>query len=190
MVKANLSVLVICHNTEGRLLDACIREKRERAGVDGRIREERRSSVKDGERMADRSSMTEVDARDDEALVRLARQGNRSACEELFQRHRGFVYRVAFRLLGHEEDAKDAVQDGFTKAFAGLSAFDGRSGFRTWLMRIVTNAALDLGRKRGRRKVFNQVLANRQPPGGRAAGHGDPRRPDRRSSTPGFATRA
>ena len=165
MVKVNLPVLGISRNIEppittsaGRprvsLMRAC--SEMGRRGLDRRIRKERRSSVNDGERMADRPSMTEVDARDDEALVRLARQGNRSACEELFQRHRGFVYRVAFRLLGHEEDAKDAVQDGFIKAFSGLAAFDGRSGFRTWLMRIVTNAALDLGRKRGRRKVFDQ----------------------------------
>ncbi len=104
--------------------------------------------------MADQPSTAEVAAPDDEALVRLARQGNRPACEELFQRHRGTTYGVAYRLLGNEEDAKDAVQDGFTKAFVGLAAFDGRSGFRTWLMRVVTNAALDLGRKRGRRQVF------------------------------------
>lgn len=91
---------------------------------------------------------------DDETLVRLARQGQRPACEELFQRHRGVAYRVAYRLLGNEQDALDAVQDGMIKAFSGLGEFDGRSGFRTWLIRIVSNAAIDLGRKRLRRSVF------------------------------------
>lgn len=95
---------------------------------------------------------------DDETLVRLARQGSRPALEELFHRHRGVAYRVAYRLLGHDDDALDAVQDGLFKAFAGLGEFDGRSGFRTWLVRIVSNAALDLGRKRSRRLVFGVGL--------------------------------
>jgi RNA polymerase sigma-70 factor (ECF subfamily) len=87
----------------------------------------------------------------DEALVPLARAGDRSACEELFQRHRGDSYQVAYRLLGHEQDALDVVQESMLKAFLALSEFDGRSGFRTWLLRIVTNTALDWGRRRKRR---------------------------------------
>jgi len=90
----------------------------------------------------------------DETLVDLARRGDRSACEELFYRHRGVAYSVAYRFLGHEQDAQDAVQDGFLKAVSHLSDFDGRSGFRTWLLRIVTNAALDLGRRRRRRPTL------------------------------------
>jgi len=91
---------------------------------------------------------------DDETLVELARGGDRSACEELFRRHRDPAYRVAFRLLGHHDDALDAVQDGFIKALSHLNDFDGRSGFRTWLMRIVHNAAIDAGRKRKRRPAL------------------------------------
>jgi RNA polymerase sigma-70 factor (ECF subfamily) len=64
------------------------------------------------------------------------------------------AHRVAYRLLGHEQDALDAVQDGFLKAALHLNDFDGRSGFRTWLLRIVTNAALDSGRKRKRRTTL------------------------------------
>lgn len=91
---------------------------------------------------------------DDETLVRLARGGDRPAAEDLFTRHRGVAYRNAYRYLGNEPDAMDAVQDGMVKAFVGLHDFDGRSGFRTWLVRIVINAAIDLGRKRGRRATL------------------------------------
>ena len=87
----------------------------------------------------------------DEHLVNLARAGDRSATEELFRRHWAVAHRVAFRLLGHEQDAQDATQDCMIKALAHLGDFDGRSGFRTWLLRIVTNAAFDSGRKRKRR---------------------------------------
>jgi RNA polymerase sigma-70 factor (ECF subfamily) len=87
----------------------------------------------------------------DEVLVPRARAGDRSACEELFERYRGDSYQVAYRLLGNEQDALDVVQESMLKAFLALRDFDGRSGFRTWLLRIVTNAALDCGRRRKRR---------------------------------------
>ncbi|HEV3165784.1 MAG TPA: RNA polymerase sigma factor [Isosphaeraceae bacterium] len=90
----------------------------------------------------------------DEQLVRLAREGDRPAQEELFCRHFGVAYRVAFRLLGNEQDALDAVQDALLKAVQHLKDFDGRSGFRTWLLRIVNNAALDTGRRRRRRPTL------------------------------------
>ena len=90
----------------------------------------------------------------DEDLIRLVRSGDSWAREELFRRHFGIAHRVAFRLLGQEQDAQDAVQEGFFKALRHLDDFDGRSGFRTWLLRIVTNAALDSGRKRKRRPTM------------------------------------
>jgi RNA polymerase sigma-70 factor (ECF subfamily) len=77
--------------------------------------------------------------------------GEREALEELFRRYRGLAYRVAYRLLGNEADALDAVQDGFIKVLNHLDGFEGRSSFKTWLLRVVSNAALDLGRQRGRR---------------------------------------
>jgi RNA polymerase sigma-70 factor (ECF subfamily) len=86
----------------------------------------------------------------DDLLVGLARGGDRTAMEELFRRHAGVAYRVAYRLLGHEQDAHDAVQDGLLKAMTHLDDFDGRSGFRTWLLRIVTNTSLDWRRRRKR----------------------------------------
>lgn len=93
----------------------------------------------------------------DEQLVRLAREGDRPAQEELFRRHTGVAYRVAYRLLGHEQDARDAVQDALLKAVRHLAHFDGRSSFRTWLLRIVSNAALDTGRRRRRRPTLRLV---------------------------------
>lgn len=129
--------------------------------------------------MPEVTSPTGVAAADDEALVALARAGNRPACEVLFQRHRGVAYRVAYRMLGHEQDALDAVQDGLVKAFIGLGEFDGRSGFRTWLVRIVSNAAIDLGRKRGRRSSLGigQGLGY-GPSAGANHSNGDARRPE------------
>jgi RNA polymerase sigma-70 factor (ECF subfamily) len=88
-------------------------------------------------------------------LLRRVASGHRDALDELFRRYRQPAYRVAYRLLGHEADALDAVQEGFVKALTHLSSFQGRSSFKTWLLRVVSNAALDLGRQRGRRDILS-----------------------------------
>lgn len=102
----------------------------------------------------------------DEILVQRARAGIPSAREELFQRYRIDAYRVAYRYLGNEQDALDVVQEALIKAFSGLADFDGRCGFRFWLLRIVTNAALDWGRRRKRRPTLSlshEVGASAEP---------------------------
>ena len=91
----------------------------------------------------------------DELLLERFAAGERTALEELFRRYRQPAYRVAFRLLGNEPDALDALQEGFIKALTHLSGFQGRSSFKTWLLRVVSNAALDLGRQRGRREILS-----------------------------------
>src|SRR5438445_7334138 len=95
----------------------------------------------------------------DEELLGRHAAGERQALEELFQRYRQPAYRVAYRLLGNEADALDAVQEGFVKALTHLNGFQGRSSFKTWLMRVVSNAALDLGRQRGRRECLSLEAA-------------------------------
>jgi RNA polymerase sigma-70 factor (ECF subfamily) len=106
---------------------------------------------------------------DEELLGRFA-SGQRQALDELFRRYRTPAYRVAYRLLGNEADALDAVQEGFVKALLHLSGFQGRSSFKTWLLRVVSNAALDLGRQRGRR----ETLSLDGPPAGWAGEAGHP----------------
>jgi RNA polymerase sigma-70 factor, ECF subfamily len=91
----------------------------------------------------------------DECLLARLADGEREALEELFSRYRLLAYRVAHRLLGNEADALDAVQEGFIKALTHLGSFQGRSTFKTWLLRVVSNAALDFGRRRGRRETLS-----------------------------------
>jgi RNA polymerase sigma-70 factor (ECF subfamily) len=100
----------------------------------------------------------------DEALVRSARDGDDSAREELFRRYRSDSYRYAYRQLGHEQDALDVVQESMLKAFSALGDFDGRSGFRTWLLRIVINTAYDCGRRRKRQpRTRDDIMIGREP---------------------------
>jgi len=81
-------------------------------------------------------------------LVESAAAGDREARRGLFELHRDVAYRVALRITGRNEDAMDVVQESFIKAFDGLAGFQRDAGFRTWLLRIVSNRSLDLLRAR------------------------------------------
>jgi RNA polymerase sigma factor (sigma-70 family) len=83
----------------------------------------------------------------DEALVAGAKMGHGSVFEELHNRHRERMFRVAHRITRHREDAQDAVQECFLSAYVHLKKFDERSRFSTWLTRIAINAALMKVRK-------------------------------------------
>jgi RNA polymerase sigma-70 factor (ECF subfamily) len=87
---------------------------------------------------------------DELLLARWGQSGDPLAFAVLFERHRTAAYRVAWRLLGNEADALDAVQDGFIKVLTQWHQFRGQSRFKTWLMRVVSRVALDIGRQRQR----------------------------------------
>jgi RNA polymerase sigma-70 factor (ECF subfamily) len=84
------------------------------------------------------------------ALVERLRRGEGAAFEELLRAHTGRLLAVARRLLGNEEDARDAVQDAFLSAFRSIDRFDGQAALGTWLHRIAVNAALTKLRSRRR----------------------------------------
>jgi RNA polymerase sigma-70 factor (ECF subfamily) len=127
---------------------------------------------------------------DEQLLARFA-AGDREALEELFRRYRLAAYRVAYRLLGHEADALDAVQEGFVKALTHLQSFQGRSSFKTWLLRVVSNAALDLGRQRGRRDALSLDAAEAaEPLDGRLLTADDPGRGLERTDLRGVLDKA
>jgi len=58
------------------------------------------------------------------------------------------IYRLATKMLSHQQDAEDVLQETFLKAYRGIKSFDGRSKLSTWLFRIATNEALMLLRRK------------------------------------------
>jgi RNA polymerase sigma factor (sigma-70 family) len=92
---------------------------------------------------------------EDRILVLRARAGDRQALEELIQRHQGWIYNIAVRMLYHPQDAEDATQEILLKALTRLSSFEGRSSFRTWLYRIVVNHVLNMKRGRAEQAVIS-----------------------------------
>ena len=88
----------------------------------------------------------------DTDIVKQAQNGNRQAFSELVQRHQASVYRSCYRILGHDEDAKDASQETFLRAYRKLDTFQGRSTFKTWLLRVAMNVSLNEHTSRSRRR--------------------------------------
>ena len=104
----------------------------------------------------------------DEVLVRRALTGDLSAFEQLVVRHRDVVYRVAARIVG-DADADDVAQDAFLRAFNRLSSFRGESPFRSWLLRITHNAALNALARRPRAQPVESAEEMVEPAGGAVA---------------------
>jgi RNA polymerase sigma factor (sigma-70 family) len=90
----------------------------------------------------------------EERLVADAKIGRAAAFDELCKRNAKKLFHITYRITRNHEDAEDAVQESFLRAFVHLKTFDGKSQFSTWLTRIAMNAALmKLRRDRALREV-------------------------------------
>lgn len=87
-------------------------------------------------------------AQDERTLVRAAKGGSQEAFAALVRLHQRRAYAVARAIVLSHEDAEDAVQEGFLHAYRALDRFIPDQSFGAWLNRIVSNAALDLVRRR------------------------------------------
>ncbi|MFN8596005.1 MAG: sigma-70 family RNA polymerase sigma factor [Anaerolineae bacterium] len=87
---------------------------------------------------------------DENALIQSARKGDLDAFNTLVLAYQHQVYNLAYRIMGDEAAASDATQDAFISAYKNLKSFRGGS-FKSWLLRIVTNACYDDLRRRKRR---------------------------------------
>jgi RNA polymerase sigma-70 factor, ECF subfamily len=87
---------------------------------------------------------------DEQALISAARKGDRRAFNQLVLHYQGLAYNVAYRILGDPEAAADATQDAFFSAYRAMPKFRG-GAFKSWLLRIVTNACYDQLRVKQRR---------------------------------------
>ena len=121
-----------------------------------------------------RSSAPSASELSDADAVARARNGDHEAFRVLVERYQGRVYRLAARILGDPDQARDAVQDGLLKAYGSLDRFEGRSGFYTWLYRLIFNLCIDLKRRdrSGRHVEWDDAVAREAAPGHPAGGPG------------------
>lgn len=82
-----------------------------------------------------------------------ARQGEAEAFLRLVERHQQAVYNLCYRMLGNAEDAEDAAQETFLRAYRNLTRYDPVRPFSTWLLSIAAHYCIDLLRRQ--RMVFS-----------------------------------
>jgi RNA polymerase sigma-70 factor (ECF subfamily) len=87
---------------------------------------------------------------DETALIQEAQQGSLDAYNSLVLHYQSQAYNVAYRIMGEGHSAADATQEAFIAAYRAIQRFRGGS-FKSWLLRIVTNACYDELRRRKRR---------------------------------------
>ncbi len=93
-------------------------------------------------------------ADEERRLISSAQRGNIDAFNALVRLYEGRVYNLCYRMLGDGDSAADAAQEAFISAFRNLKQFRGGS-FRSWLLRIATNACYDVLRSRQRRPTVS-----------------------------------
>jgi RNA polymerase sigma-70 factor (ECF subfamily) len=126
------------------------------------------SDVNAGEALPELRSF--VDERD---LIARVRAGDAAAERALYDAHVERVYRLAYRLAGDDELARDFTQDTFIRAFARLDGFRGEAAFSTWLHRIATTVALNGLRKIKKFRRDTGLDAASELAGGRRAAEPD-----------------
>jgi len=88
-------------------------------------------------------------------IIKEVKSGNKTAFKNLVEEYQEYAFRMAFRILSNEEDAKDVVQDSFIKIWKSINSFDAKLKFTTWMYKIVINCAIDKLRSSKSKNTIN-----------------------------------
>jgi RNA polymerase sigma-70 factor, ECF subfamily len=108
----------------------------------------------------------------DEQLVERVRVGDQDAFATLVGRHMDRAFRIAYRLLGHREDAEDLVQESFVAVLEKIDTFQAGRPFAPWFNRIVVNRGLNAREARSVRRM-DQIPETAASPGSSPARHAE-----------------
>jgi RNA polymerase sigma-70 factor (ECF subfamily) len=85
---------------------------------------------------------------DEQLWLEEARQGNKEAFGKLIEAYQSPVFNLAYRMLGNADEAEQAAQEAFIRAWTRLDSYDSAHKFSTWLLSITSNYSIDQIRKR------------------------------------------
>jgi RNA polymerase sigma-70 factor, ECF subfamily len=102
---------------------------------------------------------------EDLSVITRYEEGDRGAFDELVRKYQRPLYAMLYRMVSDHDDASDLLQKAFVKAFTGLSGFERRSSFKTWLYQIAINLAKNLYRDRSTAEFvsLDDVIIKRDP---------------------------
>jgi RNA polymerase sigma-70 factor (ECF subfamily) len=96
-----------------------------------------------------------MESLDERSLLEKVRNGDEASFDLLVKEHSGKIIGLAWRLIGHRDDAEDLAQEAFLRLYRSIGEFRGDSRISTWLYKTTTRLAIDyLRRERLKRKLF------------------------------------
>ena len=105
----------------------------------------------------------QVGAEDEDGLITRCLAGDSSAFEPLVERYHRPLFRVAVRMLGSREEARDITQTTFLKAYQALATCDRNRRFFSWIYRILVNECLNALRARRPTETIEETVASPAP---------------------------
>ena len=88
-------------------------------------------------------------------IIQRIKKGDQLAFKQLVNLHQTYAFKLAFRIVCNEEDARDVVQESFIKIWRNIKSYQSSIKFTTWMYKIVTNTAIDQYRKNTKNKTIS-----------------------------------
>ena len=103
------------------------------------------------------------DQHDEISLIKACGTGDNKAFKKIYDQHSGTMYSICLRYMNNEDEAKDALQEGFIKVFKNISKFKFTGSFEGWMKRIFVNSSIELIRNRKMHLDVSELNSNELP---------------------------
>ena len=107
--------------------------------------------------------MSTRESHDEISLIKACSNGDSKAFRKIYEIHSGTMYSICLRYMNNEDEAKDALQEGFIKVFKNISKFKFTGSFEGWMKRIFVNSSIELIRKRKMHLDVSELNSNELP---------------------------
>ncbi len=104
--------------------------------------------------------MSRNDPYDEISLIKACSAGDNKAFKKIYDKHSPTMYSICLRYMTNEDEAKDALQEGFIKVFKNISSFSFTGSFEGWMKRIFVNSSIELIRKRRKHLDVSELNSN------------------------------
>jgi len=107
--------------------------------------------------------MSPSESLDEISLIKACSNGDHNAFKKIYDIHSGTMYSICLRYMTNEDEAKDALQEGFIKVFNSIGKFQFTGSFEGWMKRIFVNTSIEQIRKRKLHFDVSELNTNELP---------------------------